>query len=42
MKGGGQIVKCKFCGALYRIFAYMAGDQSCCPQCRAQADRNTR
>ena len=39
---GGQIVKCKFCGALYRVYAYMVGDQSACLKCRAEADRNSR
>ena len=36
-----QVVKCNICGKPYRFFAFYAGDQSACPACRAEADRNS-
>lgn len=32
-----QTLKCRFCGKLYVFYEYFAGDQSCCPECRAKA-----
>lgn len=36
----GIVQKCPFCGKLYRTYSMMVGDQSCCPECRRQADEN--
>ena len=38
----GRIVKCPHCGNLYRVHPFQFGDQSACPGCRREADRNTR
>lgn len=32
-----QTVKCKICGKPYVFYGHLAGDQSACPKCRAQA-----
>lgn len=37
-----QVSKCKFCGRLYEVAPMMVGDQSVCPKCREEAQRNTR
>lgn len=37
-----QTVKCHICGQPYKVYAYMAGDQSACPSCIAQANYNQR
>ena len=36
-----KTVKCPICGEPYKVWAYYAGDQSACPKCRAQAEKNT-
>ncbi len=33
----GTTVKCQICGDPYVFYAYYAGDQSACPNCRAKA-----
>jgi hypothetical protein len=35
---GGQTVRCKFCGALYIVYAFYAGPQDCCAACRSKAE----
>lgn len=35
-----QTVKCNICGQPYKVYMFMAGDQSACPSCRAQAQAN--
>ena len=35
-----QTVKCPICGRPYKVMMFYAGDQSACPSCRAEADRN--
>lgn len=37
-----QTVKCNICGHAYKFYAYMAGDQSACPSCIAQAESNMK
>lgn len=37
-----QVAKCKFCGKLYEFYSHMVGDQSVCPDCRAEAKKNMR
>ena len=31
--------KCPICGRPYKVFSMYAGDQSACPSCRAEAER---
>lgn len=33
MREGGQIVRCPYCGRLYRFYSMMVGDQNGCPSC---------
>lgn len=37
---GGWVVRCQFCGKLYKFYAFYAGDQSACPSCRREAEEN--
>ena len=32
-----QTVKCPICGEPYVVYAFKAGDQSACPECRSKA-----
>lgn len=32
-----QMVKCDICGKPYVSYSHYAGDQSACPECRAEA-----
>lgn len=34
-----KTVKCPFCGRLYKFYAFSAADQSACPRCVAEAER---
>ena len=36
-----QIVKCPICGRPYKFYAYYCGDQSVCPKCREEVERQT-
>lgn len=36
-----QTLKCQICGKPYVFYAHMAGDQSACPKCRAEARKQT-
>lgn len=36
-----QTIKCPICGKPYVFYAYLTGDQSACPECRAEARRET-
>lgn len=40
MLDDGKVVKCPICGGPYRIYSYYAGDQSTCPKCQKEADKN--
>jgi len=35
-----RTVKCPLCGEPYKAYAFFAGDQSACPECRGKAERN--
>ena len=37
-----QTVKCPICGKPYVFYAYYAGDQSACPNCRNEARKNIK
>jgi len=32
-----QKTRCQFCNEWYEFYSHLAGDQSCCPQCRQEA-----
>lgn len=34
-----KVVKCSFCGRLYKFYAFSAADQSACQKCVAEAER---
>jgi len=34
-----QTVKCKICGKPYKFYGHYAGDQSACPKCIRQAEK---
>ncbi len=34
-------VKCKICGKPYKVYAFFVGDQSACPDCIREANRNS-
>jgi len=40
MLDDGKVIKCPICGKPYRIYSYYAHDQSVCPKCRIEADKN--
>lgn len=42
MKNDGEVVKCPFCGRLYRMQSFSSADQSCCPLCQQEADETMR
>lgn len=35
-----QVVKCRFCGELYKFYPFSAADQSACPSCVKKAEEN--
>jgi endogenous inhibitor of DNA gyrase (YacG/DUF329 family) len=42
-KEGGiveQTVKCPICGRPYKVYAHTTADQTACPKCVAEAERN--
>jgi DNA-directed RNA polymerase subunit RPC12/RpoP len=34
-----KTVKCPICSEPYKVYAFMAGDQSACPYCRHKAEQ---
>ena len=36
-----KTVKCKICGKPYKIYMFSSADQSACPSCVAEAERNS-
>jgi endogenous inhibitor of DNA gyrase (YacG/DUF329 family) len=37
-----QTIKCPICGKPYKIFSHYAGDQSACPSCVKEAEREIK
>jgi len=35
-----KVMRCPFCRRLYKTYSMMVGDQSCCPACRIEAEKN--
>jgi hypothetical protein len=36
-----RTVKCPICGKPYKTYSYYAGDQSACPKCVREAEKNS-